>query len=204
MVVVLRAVAFFLLVVLIVSVLSHVIRFCYDLVMKVIRKRRKDRCFSVEVKETVCEASCGCDYRQEEYCVRLKHSVEEIKTLVYEDKLVGMKNFELGVQACVDAFCHNCEQIKEIRKRRDVKYCTNVGELDQKVAELKEKNKKILEEVIEFKWKVKELARATGVPAKTDDIIVDGDRQVAALSDYVDVMEKVLAELKAQKGDEDE
>lgn len=184
----------------------------YLLIINIIKKKEKRKYFRVKAELHYCDENCEYDYDPKPgswgwdscWCHRLERSVKKVETLIYEDKLIGMKDFELYVQECVDAFRNNCNQIKELRERQGVKYCTNRKELEQKIVELKEKNVKILEEVERFEKKVLELAKATGMPAKMDDIVVDGDKQMTMLNECTNVMERVLAEFEAQKGSKDE
>lgn len=184
-----------------------------------IRKKMVGKYFRVKTKLHYCNEICGCSKYEcpwdDCWCHRLKHSVNKIKMLTYKNKLTGMKDFESYVQECVNAFSHNCEQIKELRKRQSVKYCTNRKGVERKIGELKKNNEMILKQVDEFKEKVEglalaakkraeELAWANGPSAKMDDIVVDGDKQTAMLNECTNVMERVLAEFEAQKGGKDE
>lgn len=193
----------------------------FGAIMSAIRKKKAEKYFNVKARLHYCDERCGCSKYEcpwdDCWCRKLKCSIGEIKILVYKNKLIGMKDFESYVQECVNAFSHNCEQIKELSKRQSVRYCTNREEVKQKISELKKNNEMILKQVDEFKEKVEglalaakkraeELAWANGPSAKMDDIVVDGDKQTAMLNECTNVMERVLAEFEAQKkeGDKNE
>ena len=183
----------------------------FGTIVSAIRKKKAEKYFNVKARLHYCDEKCGCGY-YDCWCRKLKCSIGEIKILVYKNKLIGMKDFESYVQECVNAFSHNCDQIKELRKRQSVRYCTNREEVKQKISELKKNNEMILKQVDEFKEKVEELALAVkkraeelawanGPMAKMDDIVVEGDKQTAMLNECTSIMERVLAEFKAQKGE---
>ena len=189
----------------------------FGTIVSAIRKKKAEKYFNVKARLHYCDEKCGCIYYDcrpwdDCLCRKLKCSIGEIKILVYKNKLIGMKDFESYVQECVNAFSQNCDQIKELRKRQSVRYCTNREEVKQKISELKKNNEMILKQVDEFKEKVEELALAVkkraeelawanGPMAKMDDIVVEGDKQTAMLNECTNVMERVLAEFKAQKGE---
>lgn len=191
----------------------------FGTIVSAIRKKKADKYFNVKARLHYCDEKCGCGYYDDCWpwddcqCGKLKCSIGEIKILVYKNKLIGMKDFESYVQECVNAFSHNCDQIKELRKRQSVRYCTNREEVKQKISELKKNNEMILKQVGEFKEKVEELALAVkkraeelawanGPMAKMDDIVVEGDKQTAMLNECTSIMERVLAEFEVQKKEE--